>query len=65
MTNLLRVRPCRRTDERGATSTEYALLAALIAVVIIASVTLLGNKTATLFSKTCQSIPSYSAGPTC
>ncbi len=31
------------TDERGATAVEYGLMVALIAVVIIAAVTLLGT----------------------
>jgi pilus assembly protein Flp/PilA len=32
------------TEERGADATEYALLAALIAVAMIASVTAIGTK---------------------
>ncbi|MGH6992227.1 MAG: Flp family type IVb pilin [Caulobacteraceae bacterium] len=35
-----------RIGEKGATAIEYALIAALIAVVIIASVTLLGSNLA-------------------
>lgn len=37
-----------RNKERGATAVEYALLAALIAMVIIASVTVLGGSVAGL-----------------
>lgn len=58
-------RTARRPDQRGATSTEYALLAVLIAVVIIAAVTLVGGKTAGLFQRTCDSLPSSSATSTC
>lgn len=39
----------RRTDERGATATEYALMAGLIALVIVGSVTLFGSAVANLF----------------
>lgn len=37
-------------EERGATAVEYALMVALIAVVIIAAVTLLGNSASSKFS---------------
>ena len=36
-------------DEEGVTAIEYGLIAALIAVVIIASVTLVGGNLATVF----------------
>ena len=36
--------------ERGATAVEYGLMVALIAVVIIAAVTLLGNNLSTTFN---------------
>jgi pilus assembly protein Flp/PilA len=36
-------------DESGATAIEYGLIAALIAVVIIAAVTLIGKKLSTTF----------------
>lgn len=39
-----------RRDERGVTAIEYGLIAALIAVVIIASVTLVGNYLAQVFT---------------
>jgi pilus assembly protein Flp/PilA len=38
-------------NETGATALEYALLAALIAVVIIAAVTFLGREASEAFSK--------------
>ena len=41
-------RPLRR-DDSGATAVEYGLMVALIAVVIIAAVTLLGNKLSGMF----------------
>jgi pilus assembly protein Flp/PilA len=37
------------TRERGATAVEYALMVALIAVAIVAAVTLLGGKLNTAF----------------
>lgn len=37
-------------DENGATAIEYGLIAALIAVVIIAAVTALGNSVSSTFS---------------
>ena len=39
-----------KRDERGATAVEYGLMVALIAVVIIAAVTLLGGNLRTLFN---------------
>lgn len=38
-------------SERGAALVEYALLVALIAVVCIAAITILGNKTSDKFSQ--------------
>ena len=40
-----------RKDEKGATAVEYGLMVALIAVVIIAAVTLLGNNLNALFNQ--------------
>ena len=45
------------TDESGATAIEYGLLAALIAVAIIASVTTLGGKINSTFTKISDGIP--------
>jgi pilus assembly protein Flp/PilA len=39
----------RNNDEEGATAVEYGLMVALIAIAIIAAVTLLGGNLATLF----------------
>jgi pilus assembly protein Flp/PilA len=39
-----------KRDERGATAVEYGLMVALIAVVIIAAVTLLGGNLRNLFN---------------
>jgi pilus assembly protein Flp/PilA len=41
----------RAEDEGGATAVEYALMVALIAVVIIAAVTLIGNNANSKFSQ--------------
>jgi pilus assembly protein Flp/PilA len=38
-----------RQDERGASAVEYALMLALIAVVIVAAVQLLGTSTSSTF----------------
>ena len=40
------------SSERGATAVEYGLMVALIAVVIIAGVTLLGDNLQSLFNDT-------------
>jgi pilus assembly protein Flp/PilA len=45
-----------RRDDTGATAVEYGLMAALIAVVIIAGVTLLGTNLNTLFNNVATSI---------
>lgn len=47
-------------DDRGATAVEYGLLVALIAVVIIAGVTLLGTHLNTLFTNVGNNLPSGS-----
>jgi pilus assembly protein Flp/PilA len=43
-------------DERGATAVEYGLMVALIAIVIIAAVTLLGGNLQTLFNTVATSV---------
>jgi pilus assembly protein Flp/PilA len=43
-------------DERGATATEYALLLAFIAVVIIGAVTLFGSNLTSLFRNAASSV---------
>ena len=52
-------------SSRGATSVEYALLIALIAIAIVVAVTLLGNGTAGLFKGSCDSFSQHSEGTTC
>jgi pilus assembly protein Flp/PilA len=44
-------------DEKGATAVEYGLMVGLIAVVIIAAVTLLGGKLKGLFESISGSLP--------
>ena len=44
-------------DEHGATAIEYGLMAALIAVVIIAAVTLIGQKLDSTFDSVGNSLP--------
>lgn len=45
-----------KNSEKGATMLEYALLAALIAVVCIAAVTLLGTNASQAFSRSASAI---------
>ena len=49
-------------DEEGASAVEYALLVGLIAVVIIAGVTLLGTKINTLFTNVAGALPDGGGG---
>ena len=44
------------TRDRGATAVEYGLMVALIAIVIIAAVTLLGGNLKTLFNNVAASV---------
>ncbi len=44
-------RTVKREDDRGATAVEYGLMVALIAIVIIAGVTLLGTNLLALFNE--------------
>ncbi len=44
-------------DEDGVTSVEYAIMAALIALVVIAGATLLGNNTNDTFNTVADVIP--------
>ena len=45
-------------DDEGATAVEYALIVALIAVVIIAAVTLLGGNLSAIFHRVATTIGS-------
>ena len=44
-------------SDRGATAVEYALLVSLIALVIVASVTLFGGNVLRLFDNSASSLP--------
>jgi pilus assembly protein Flp/PilA len=46
----------RAQEERGATAVEYALMVALIAVVIIAAVTLLGTNSSSKFQSVATAV---------
>lgn len=46
----------RLRNDRGVTSVEYGLMVALIAIVIIAAVTLLGKNLSTLFNSVASAI---------
>ena len=43
-------------DDRGATAVEYGLMVALIAIVIIAAVTILGTNLSSLFQSTATKV---------
>ena len=45
-----------RDEEEGATAVEYGLMVALIAIVIIAAVTLLGTNLSSLFNRIAGSL---------
>ncbi len=45
-----------RSDKRGVTALEYGMIAALIAVLIIGSITTIGTKLATAFSTIATSL---------
>lgn len=48
----------RRDEERGATAVEYGLIVALIAAVVIGSVTFLGSRTRSGFNSVTVNFPS-------
>ncbi|WP_020145235.1 Flp family type IVb pilin [Terracoccus sp. 273MFTsu3.1] len=56
MTKLAAKIQSRLAAERGATAVEYGLMVALIAVVIIAAVSLLGNNLSTTFNNVAAQI---------
>jgi pilus assembly protein Flp/PilA len=47
----------RRSEERGATAVEYGLMVALIAVAIIAAVSLVGDRLILLFTDVSDELP--------
>lgn len=50
-------------DEEGVTAIEYALIASLIAIAVIATVTLIGSQLNTVFSQICAALKG--SGQTC
>ena len=46
----------RRRDQRGSSASEYALIMTVVAVCILAAVSLLGTRTTDLFQASCESI---------
>ncbi len=54
--NITRLAKCLWKDEGGATAIEYGLIAALIAVVIIAAVTLVGTDLSDMFNEVADAI---------
>ena len=54
--NFIAILLAGRDEEKGATAVEYGLMVALIAIVIIAAVTILGNNLSTLFSDVAGSL---------
>jgi len=52
----VQVRVASMRTDRGATAIEYALMAALIALVIIVAVTLLGKNLSSLFNRGATSV---------
>ena len=56
------LRRTRRRDERGASLVEYALLVALIAVVVVGGVTFLGDATNSSFSSADSTLDAASDG---
>ena len=52
----------RMREEKGATAVEYGLMVGLIAVVIIATVTLLGGQLNTLFQRVVTALTPAAAG---
>ncbi len=51
LTRLMFLVPALKLDKRAVTAIEYALIAALIAVVIIAALNLLGGSISSTFNK--------------
>ena len=57
MVSLVAVAQDRVREEKGATAVEYGLLVGLIAVAIIATVTLLGDQLNALFTEITDALP--------
>ena len=54
-----------RRTEKGASSVEYALLAALIALAIIGAVAFFGSQTRDLFQNSCESLTQSTQASSC
>jgi pilus assembly protein Flp/PilA len=52
----LQVKAAALRNDRGATAVEYGLMVALIAIVIIAAVTILGKNLSSLFNTVATSV---------
>ena len=53
---ITRLARCLWKDEGGATAIEYGLIAALIAVIIIAAITLVGTDLSNMFNQVANNI---------
>jgi pilus assembly protein Flp/PilA len=49
-------------DEEGATAVEYAIMVALIAIVVITMVTVVGEKASTIFNDVAANLDDLSGG---
>ena len=54
--NITQLAKCLWKDEGGATAIEYGLIAALIAVIIIAAITLVGTDLSNMFNQVANNI---------
>ena len=61
MTARLLARITRLNNDRGATAVEYGLMVALIAIVVIAAVSLLGTNLASIFTTIKDALPTVAA----
>ena len=52
-------------DEEGVTAIEYALIATLIAIAVIATVTLVGNQLNVVFTNICNALKGSGGTGTC
>jgi len=59
------IRRLRQRTEKGASAVEYAILVALIAIIVLVAVAFLGERTNGLFVKTCSSVASTQGGAAC
>ena len=64
---MLRTLPTSRLwrDDQGASSVEYALLAALIAVFCVVAISAVGTNTLTLYTVVCTGVATATGNPPC